>query len=287
MLFLGTGAADVIPNPFCSCKVCRDAREHPEKIRLRSMLLLDEKNLIDFGPDLAAAAIRENLDLSGLERVFITHTHQDHLCLSNAGLVHMSSTRKGRPLEIYLSENAYQSVKALYQPIKGVDLGLDEVAAYKRNEISFHPVKTGEVIVCGDYKVLAVDTTHKVSEFENGVNYLFEDSKGRKLLYACDTGLYPETTISQLKGSKVDSLILDATWGSDEKEVNIRTHLNAKGFLRMLDVLLENEIIRQDTCVYASHINHKHDFTHEEYQRWFDENSTIPVVVAYDGMKLS
>ena len=264
MLFLGTGAADVIPNPFCRCKVCRDARAHPEKSRLRSMLLLDEKTMIDFGPDLAAAAIRENLDLSELERVFITHTHQDHLCLSNAGLVHMSSTRKNHPLEIYLSENAYQSVEALYRPIAGVDLGLDEVAAYKRNEISFHPVKIGD-----------------------GVNYLFENCDGRKLLYACDTGIYPEKTTSMLKGSKVDILILDATWGSDEVEVNIHTHLNAKAFLQMLELLLENEIIRRDTCVYANHINHKHDFTHEEYQRWFDINSEIPVVVAYDGLKFT
>lgn len=80
---------------------------------------------------------------------------------------------------------------------------------------------------------------------------------------------------------RLRSMLLDA------KEVNIRIRLNAKSFLRMLDVLLENEIILRDTCVYASHINHKHDFAHEEYQRWFDENSTIPVVAAYDGMKLS
>jgi len=249
------------------------------------MLLLDEKSLIDFGPDLAAAAIRERLDLSGLERVFITHTHQDHLCLSNAGLVHMSSTRKKKPLEIYLSEAAYRSVKALYRPIEGVDLGLDEVGACKRNEICFHPIKTGEVFTCGEYRVLAVETTHRASEFENGVNYLFEDSSGRKLLYACDTGIYPEETIHQMKGSKVDILMMEATWGSNEKDINPRSHLNAKAFLYMLDMMLENEIIRQDTCVYATHINHKHDFTHEEYQQWFNEHSSIHVVVAHDGLQ--
>lgn len=286
MLFLGTGAADVIPNPFCSCKVCTDARKHPEKSRLRSMLLLDEKNLIDFGPDLAAAAIRENLDLSGLERVFITHTHQDHLCLSNAGLVHMSSTREKKPLEIYLSEAAYRSVEALYRPIEGVDLGLDEVGAHRRNEICFCPVKTGETFTCGKYRVLAVETTHRASEFENGVNYLFEDDNGRKLLYACDTGIYPEETIRQLRGSKVDILMMDATWGSNEKDINPRSHLGAKTFLSMLEMMLENEIIRQDTCVYAIHINHKHDLTHEEYQQWFNDHSKIQIVVAHDGLQL-
>ena len=41
MRFLGTGAADMLPDPFCDCPLCRDAREHPEHVRLRSHFLLD------------------------------------------------------------------------------------------------------------------------------------------------------------------------------------------------------------------------------------------------------
>ena len=108
MLFLGTGAAEMIPDPFCRCPICADARKNPAHVRLRSMLLLDEKNLIDFGPDLGAACAKYALDLTGLERIFVTHTHQDHFCMANAGLVHMSRTRK-EPLDVYLSEGAYHS----------------------------------------------------------------------------------------------------------------------------------------------------------------------------------
>ena len=50
MIFLGTGASEAIPNPFCTCEVCRKARtsrDHREK-RGRSAFSIDEENLIDF-----------------------------------------------------------------------------------------------------------------------------------------------------------------------------------------------------------------------------------------------
>lgn len=38
-VFLGTGAAELYPNPFCGCPVCARARENRET-RLRSCFLL-------------------------------------------------------------------------------------------------------------------------------------------------------------------------------------------------------------------------------------------------------
>ena len=55
MRFLGTCAADGMPDPFCDCPICQDARANPAHRRLRSMFLLDRKNLIDCSPDLNAA----------------------------------------------------------------------------------------------------------------------------------------------------------------------------------------------------------------------------------------
>ena len=92
MKFLGTAAADGLPGPFCACRTCQDARRRPERQRMRSMFMLDEKTLIDFGPDLCAACARQGLDMSALDTVFITHTHEDHFCPSNAGLIHVRSS---------------------------------------------------------------------------------------------------------------------------------------------------------------------------------------------------
>jgi phosphoribosyl 1,2-cyclic phosphate phosphodiesterase len=54
----------------------------------------------------------------------------------------------------------------------------------------------------------------------------------------------------------------------------------------MLDILLEAQIIRPDTRIFATHINHKHDLNHTELQAWFDQHSRLPVVVAYDGLTI-
>ena len=64
MLFLGTAAAECCPNPFCSCDFCERAA-----IRLilvngdAGVLLLDQENLIDFGPDALSAAALLGLTL--------------------------------------------------------------------------------------------------------------------------------------------------------------------------------------------------------------------------------
>ena len=285
MLFLGTSAAEMIPDPFCACPICRDARRNPAHIRLRSMLLLDEKNLIDFGPDLGAACAKYALDLSRLERVFVTHTHQDHFCMANAGLLRMSLTRT-EPLDIYLSEGALRGLRAVYFPEGQLNAGMGKAAQHMRDHIRFHTVCAGQSFRAGEYTVTAVNTTHKVSDYENAVNYLFEDADGHKLIYACDTGYYPEETLEVLRGAKADVLIMDATFGSN-REANTASHLNAWAFADMLRILAENGTIRYDTLIIANHINHKHTFTHEAYQKWLDENAPQKVTLANDGLRVS
>ena len=284
MRFLGTGAADMLPDPFCDCPLCRDAREHPEHVRLRSHFLLDPHTLIDFGPDLGASCARDRVDLTDLRQVFVTHTHQDHFCFANAGLLQMSRTRT-EPLDIYLSEGALKGLEAVFAPGGEMNPGMGKAAEHVRDHIRFHPVRTGAPFRAGDYTVTAVGTTHRASAWECAVNYLFAHDSGKKLLYACDTGFYPEESLAILEKEKVDVLILEATFGSYSGN-DTSSHMNAWAFRDMLGILLDREVIRPDTRVYATHINHKHDFTHELYQAWFDENAPIPVTVARDGLEI-
>ena len=45
MLFLGTGAAELYPNPYCNCEFCESLRQSGEAPRKRSSLLLDAHTL--------------------------------------------------------------------------------------------------------------------------------------------------------------------------------------------------------------------------------------------------
>ena len=64
------------------------------------------------------------------------------------------------------------------------------------------------------------------------------------------------------------------------------SHLNCVAFVEQLRHFLREGIIRPDTAVYATHINHKHSFDHDALQTWFDANSPLKVTVARDGLAI-
>lgn len=286
LLFLGTGAAELLPSPFCTCPLCVNARVSAKDQRLRSMFLVDNETMIDFGPDLGAACMRHDIDLTHLKRVFVTHTHEDHFDTSNFGLLRMSRTRSKEPIDIYLSEAAYDATCKKYAALAEGFSHIDAVVSMAKGLARLHPLKTFETADIDGYSVLPVRTTHRVSDTETAVNYLITSKNGKKLLYASDTGLYPEDTLEALRGAAIDLLVMEGTFGSNQN-ANPASHLMAHTFVEMLRMMEKYGVLRADTAVYLTHINHKHDFTHDMYQTWMDENAKRPVTIAYDGLCIS
>lgn len=284
MQFLGTAAADVLPGPLCDCPICRDARMRPNRRRLRSMFLLDPENLIDCGPDFAAAVMQRGVDVTALRNVFLTHTNDDHFCASNAGLIHMANTRTGKPVDLYLSEPAYAALLRKAAFYGEVFPDTDSYCALKAEEVRLHPVAVGIPFSAGGYEVTAVRTTHRVSATETALNYRVRQN-GHSLLYASDTGLYPQESLELLQNSRLDVLIMEGTWGSRTDQPS-EMHLNAYTFLEQMETFRKYGIITVDTQVFCTHINHKHDFNHEAYQAFFDAHALQPVTVAYDGLQV-
>ena len=170
MRFLGTCAADGMPDPFCDCPICQDARANPAHRRLRSMFLLDRKNLIDCSPDFNAACSIFGEDMMDLRNIFITHTHEDHCCFSNIGLLSMSVTRKNVPVDVYLSEGGYEMLMKLREVLGDAYRYFDAAGALDKGLARLHPVKTYEPFEVDGYKIMAVETTHRVSERETAIN---------------------------------------------------------------------------------------------------------------------
>lgn len=284
MRFLGTCAADGMPDPFCDCPICQDARKNPAHVRMRSSFLLDEKNLVDCGPDFNASCAKFGLDLTPLENIFITHTHDDHMCFSNSGLLSMSVTRNKVPVDVFLSEAGYDLIMRLRAALGDAFGNFDAVNCLDKGLIRLHPVKTFVPFERGGYKIMAVETTHRASKWETAINYLFEKD-GKKLLYACDTGYYPPQSLEALRGAQIDILVMESTWGS-RTDTSTASHLNCEAFVKMLEIFLAEGIIRPDTAVYATHINHKHTLNHDGMQAWYDANSPMKVTVAFDGLEI-
>ena len=161
MLFLGTGAAELYPNPYCNCEFCESLRQSGEAPRKRSSLLLDAHTLVDLGPDALAAAQMYNARLYDVDHLFLTHSHEDHLCITNLEVLTMTPQRNEKPLHVYLSEPAHVFLTRYMQALRGVyaqgETGLETLI--RRGVVELHsfpsyvPVRVGGMEAsCSSYR---------------------------------------------------------------------------------------------------------------------------------------
>ena len=285
MQFLGTGAAEMYPNPYCDCDVCEGARKAGAIPRLRSAFMIDEHNLIDFGLDVLAASSLYHVPLSKVDNVFITHTHVDHFSIGNISAMAMADKRRGHyPMHFYLSEDAYNWVLKLLdavRPLYNGDFEMDKLLSAGRLE--FHPVKPYVHFEAGNMKVFAVQSNHRVNRNEWALNFLLDHGNEGKLLYALDTGFYSDRNLEALRGANADYLIMEGTFGSLSLKMD-SAHMNAEHFVEQVENFAKASIIKPDAKIYVTHINQCNTFSHEEYQSYVNSHSDFNITVGYDGM---
>ena len=233
VLLLGTGAADGIPNPFCSCATCADHRERGE-LRTPTSVLIDGRLLIDPGPEAPRQVSRYGRDLTGLAAVLAGHAHSDHL--DPAILMHRSWVTQS-PLEV---------------------IGPEPVVAWSRQwldgdqtAISFRTVTAGDTVDVAGYRVSVLAANHEA--FGEACCYLVEDDFA-SVLYATDTGLLPESTLGALAGRRVDLVLLEETFGHRTDKGD--RHLHLATFAETVARLREIGVVDQGTRVVAVHLAH-------------------------------
>lgn len=84
--FLGTSSGEAIPREGCDCQQCL-SKNRKDK-RLRPSILIEDKILIDAGPDILKQLT--NNQINDLDSVLITHEHEDHI----GGLKYLLRTRR-------------------------------------------------------------------------------------------------------------------------------------------------------------------------------------------------
>lgn len=75
ILFLGTSFSWVIPILSCNCPQCHSSDKRDK--RFRSSILINGEILIDLPPDFPF--FYEKYSLSNIKKIFITHSHSDHI----------------------------------------------------------------------------------------------------------------------------------------------------------------------------------------------------------------
>lgn len=273
--YLGTAAAEGIPALYCQCPLCRLAAESGGKdIRGRSGLLVDGRLMIDFPPDMLRNVVKFGLDLAKVGNLIVTHSHTDHFAPADLVL---------RQPGCYCHFTDGEPVLHVYG--NGEVLRLTESALlteYGTGSVGFldtHLLRAFQTEQIGGYTVTPLPAVHKPDE--EAFFYLVQ-REGRTLLYAHDTGIFPESVFDFLKdgGTGIDILSMDCTCclRSDGKN-----HMGLPDNLKVLQRLRENRNVTEKTRCVVSHFSHNGGMTHAQLER---EAAKHGMAAAYDGMKM-
>ncbi len=285
MIFLGTGASEAIPNPFCDCEVGRKAliSNDPREKRGRSAFSIDDRNLIDYGPDVISAAGRFGVSLARLRNIFFTHFHSDHCDFVNWENPRMSVTPPPA-VNIYLSEPALEGLRQYRDLILSMgskDYERD-IRFYER-QLSFVTLRPYETIAVDDMQVSALRGIHS-GRFTDEIvlNYLFKRN-GKRFLYAADTGPYCDENFEFLKGHMLDILVTECSFGISAPE---KKHMTCESVKQMVDRFRTDGVVNDRTEIWLTHIGHKGGLNHMELQRKMKDLVGPQIDVAYDGLRI-
>lgn len=270
--YLGTAAAEGVPAIFCHCETCRKARARKGKeIRTRTQAMIDNKLLLDLGPDTFFHLLKYDMDITELEHCLITHVHSDHflpeqLLFRNPGYGVLKEGTK--PLNIYGSKDVSESLLDK----RGAEItGSGNVII--REAVPYRPMQLG------DYKVTSFPAVHGSP---NPLFYAIENA-GRTILYAHDTDFFSEKVWEFMLQNQMrfDLVSMDCTEGF--REVDYVGHMNFEKNLILMQQMLQLRLADEKTLFVANHFSHNGHANYAEAVEFAQKHSLI---VAYDGLEL-
>jgi len=266
LTFLGTGASEAYPAPFCHCANCERARQRGGRsIRLRSSVLINDDLLVDYGPDVVAACTMRGLSLSRVETLLITHAHEDHLAASQLYL---------RAQPFCLTDLPHLVV---YGPADALAFLIDRSPRTPEQcGLSLRAVSPGDAWTRGRYRIVAFAATHGT---ENPLFYAIDDGRHR-VLYSTDTGPYSDQTWEAIKEGTYDLAIMDQTMGTAGGG---SFHLGIDEVVAYRRAFQREGLLRPGARFVAHHMSHGANPCHEELVELL---RPAGVEVAYDGLCL-
>ncbi len=287
-IILGTGASEGIPAPFCDCPTCEAARkEGGHWVRTRSDFLIDEENLIDYGPDILNQCIANGINLRKLKNIFLSHSHEDHIFVSELMLRFSCINQIGGKVNIYGDPKTLEYIERTSHCYVMPDVKYEDSRFVQGFEyIPLEAYKTYEI---DGMKVTPIYAAHcGYTEGEVGYNYIITNKQGKTFLYASDTGWYVEKTWEYLKncGVKLDYAVIECTYGDHELPDYFGGHLDYKNFKWFVERLGEYRLIDFKTPIYVTHLCHLNTLGPKKMIEFFS-SWDWNIIPGYDGMKIS
>jgi len=275
---LGSAAAEAIPCHFCGCRVCETARINGGKdLRRRTSYLIDEDTLVDYGPDINWQFNEFKIDSRKLDRVLITHLHEDHIDPTElAWRRHGYAKQPIKQIKLYASEKVHCRIigsLAIDGACRSYEsLGIDPIPVSPDGSTKY--VEDGK-----DFKLTAFLANHAPGM--NPCTFIVERS-GKKLFVCNDTGYFSEQVWEKLSNAHADAIVIDCTYGC--KVGNIRNgHMSGDIVLEMIDRMRVINALSEEAVLVANHFSHNGDCTHAELEAFFNPHG---IVVGYDGLEI-
>ncbi|MDL2232193.1 hypothetical protein LJC63_01255 [Ruminococcaceae bacterium OttesenSCG-928-L11] len=271
--YLGTGAGECVPGFFCDCPTCtRSAALGGRNIRTRFQALIDNKLLIDFGPDTYSHIIQNKLKLWEIQTCLITHDHTDHLRAEDFELRrHKIAHFNGeRPLQVYGTAPAGNKIRPIIS-----EHHLDE-----QNRVFFHEIIPFQTFQSDGYTITPLKAEHNPKC--DPVMYLIQHN-GKSILLAHDTGVFPEESWSYLSscGIVFDLISYDCTGGvetdSGGRHMSLPINLDVRHRLEKLGV------VSSQTKHCLSHFSHNGHAVYDDFVPIAEKEGFL---VSYDGMEI-
>lgn len=272
--YLGTAAAEGWPALFCSCEICRKARQTKGKdLRTRTQAMVDGKLLIDFPPDTYTHALQYDLKLGDVQNLLITHSHMDHFF--PVELIHrhehFGHNAKGK---LHVFGNAAVE-KAFYDAVL-----IDRFKVHPLDDaVEFICLKPFDAFDADGYHITAVPADHDLRE--TCLIYIIEKD-GKTLLYGHDTGLQlSREAWDCIFSHRYDLVSMDATMGKKHSE---KYHMGLPDDLEFIRILTEHGCVDDNTVKVINHFSHNGEMTHSQLEEFAGQHGMI---AAYDGMKVT
>ena len=280
--FWGTSDAMAIPAPYCSCEVCKEAREKGGKyVRTRSCFRLSDEVMIDLGADAVVQAMKYG-PINDVQHFLFTHTHEDHLNPHMIMIASWDLKNCRPPLNYYFTEDAFNIVDC-WRNNKWILKG--RVREFEEKGIAkFHRLEYGKRYKIADFEVIPFKGRHRGNMGETSAMYLFFLPDGRTLFYGLDSGKYFPETIDALKDYKIDIFISESTFGVDRMSAD-GVHMNLNEVRGVIGRLYEQGTVDEKTQLYITHISHRGGFDEME-KAAVDLKFPMPITIAHDGMKV-
>lgn len=259
---LGTGGADGVPALFGDDPVSRWAREHggPD-VRSRAAALVDDGLKIDLPPETGHQLERDGLSAKSWNLLIFTHSDEDHLCLAELQYALFPFTSA---FELPFTIMANSTVLGLIR---------DRYPEWPMDLVELAPFQW---VSDAGYEICPVRANHTPGE--ECFNYVVR-REGRTLLYATDTGIWPEETFAFLKGLKLDLLVIECT--NAFRPASYAGHLDMEGLRYVVDRLRKEEGLAADGRVITTHHAASGGARHCDL-----ETALVPIgaVPGYDGL---